>query len=154
VSRAPRSRQGQHGGFLLEALIAILIFSFGILGIVGLQAQSIRHINDAQYRAEAIYLANSVVSRMWTDDIATIKANYDSTLGTGAGWLAFKDQVQLMPGGLPGAVLQDPIIEFLAAESVQSETVRVSVFWQEPGETTFHEFRTEAIIGSNRIGPP
>ena len=32
--RADRS----NGGFLLEALIGVLIFSFGILGIVGLQA--------------------------------------------------------------------------------------------------------------------
>ncbi len=143
------ARHAQHGGFLLEALIAILIFSFGILGIVGLQAQSIRHINDAQYRSEAIYLANSVVSRMWTEDIATIKANYDSTIGTGGGWLNFKNQVQVLPGG----ALKDPVIEFLVPESLQSETVRISVYWQEPGETTFHEFRTEAIIGSNKIGP-
>ena len=143
-------RHAQHGGFLLEALIAILIVSFGILGIVGLQAQSIRHVNDAQYRSEAIYLANSVVSRMWTDDVTTIKANYDSTLG-GAGYLAFKNEVQM----LPGASLKDPKILFdPAPTSAQSETVTVIVYWLEPGETGgMHEFRTDAIIGNNPIGP-
>jgi len=34
-------RRSQQGAFLLEALIGILIFSLGVLGIVGLQAQAI-----------------------------------------------------------------------------------------------------------------
>ena len=33
-------RRSQAGAMLLEALIAILIFSLGILAIIGLQAQS------------------------------------------------------------------------------------------------------------------
>jgi type IV pilus assembly protein PilV len=43
---------------LLEALIAILIFSFGILGLVGLQANAINLSTDAKYRADAALLAN------------------------------------------------------------------------------------------------
>jgi type IV pilus assembly protein PilV len=65
-------KRTQSGGFLLEALIGVLIFSFGILGIVGLQAQSLRHTGDAEYRAEATYFANSLISQMWTDDPAVL----------------------------------------------------------------------------------
>src|SRR6185503_1104812 len=72
-----RSKHAQAGGFLLEALIGVLIFSFGILGIVGLQAQSLRHTGESEYRAEAIYLANSLISKMWTDDPSVLKAKYD-----------------------------------------------------------------------------
>jgi type IV pilus assembly protein PilV len=134
----------QRGGFLLEALIAILIFSLGILGIVGLQAQSLRHVNDAQFRAEAIYLANTVVARMWGDDVATIKANYASP--SGAEYLKFKADVQ----ALPGAAAKDPEINFGAAPSTQGEVVTVIVYWHEPGEAgNLHNYTTTAVIGNN-----
>ena len=79
----PRNIVSQRGAFLLEALVALLIMAFGILGIVGLQAQSMRVTNDSEYRAEAVYLANSLVGKMWADDLASLKATYDSS-GAGA----------------------------------------------------------------------
>src|SRR5437762_14185861 len=83
---------GQRGAYLLEALIGILSFSLGILGIVGLQAQAIRFTNDAEFRAEAVYLANSLISQMWADDRRTLKANYDSAVG-GPKYTQFKADV-------------------------------------------------------------
>src|SRR6266404_3707340 len=77
----PQVRRSQRGAFLLEALIGILIFSLGVLGIVGLQAQAIRFTNDSEYRAEAVYLANSLISQMWGDKRDTLKANYESPGG-------------------------------------------------------------------------
>ena len=59
-------RQG--GAFLLEALVAILVISFGILGIVGLQARSLAAVGDAQYRGEAAFYAQSLAGRMWAHD--------------------------------------------------------------------------------------
>lgn len=57
----------QSGVMMLEALIAILIFSLGILAIIGLQAQSIRNSSEAKYRADASFLANQVIGFMWAD---------------------------------------------------------------------------------------
>jgi type IV pilus assembly protein PilV len=57
----------QKGIVLLEALIAILIFSIGILGAVGLQASMIKANSDAKYRAEAGFLAEQRISQMWVD---------------------------------------------------------------------------------------
>ena len=56
----------QTGSYLLEALIAILIFSFGVLGLIGLLGSSIRITNDARYRSEAANLANAMIAEMWT----------------------------------------------------------------------------------------
>src|SRR4030081_1133736 len=106
-------RNVQSGGLLLEALIGILIFSFGILGIVGLQAQAIRFTNDSEFRAEAMYLANSLISQMWTDDRSQLKNNYDSTIGTGAPYIAFKNKVN---AALHGAVVVDPIVKVDTAD--------------------------------------
>jgi len=149
------SRQAQSGSFLLEALIGVLIFSFGILGIVGLQAQSLRHTGDAEYRAEATYLANSLISKMWTDDPAVLKSKYDSVVGTGAGYLAFANDAAGLPGvvvatttNLP-TVLVDPAAPAPQPPSLQGHVVQVTVFWQVPGDTTVHNYTTTGVVGSN-----
>ena len=70
ASRAPRSRSSrfpQDGSALLEALVAILIFSFGVLGLVGILAASVRATNDARYRAEAANLANALILQFSQD---------------------------------------------------------------------------------------
>lgn len=66
---APRHAwaRDQSGVMMLEALIAILIFSLGILAIIGLQAASIRNSSEAKFRADASFLANQVISYMWAD---------------------------------------------------------------------------------------
>ena len=150
-------KRTQSGGFLLEALIGVLIFSFGILGIVGLQAQSLRHTGDAEYRAEATYLANSLISKMWTDDPAVLKNKYDSTVG-GAGYVTFKGEAASLPGvtatvNLP-TVLVDSATDCLGnavppAPSLQGHVVVVCVLWQLPGDTTVHNYTTTGVVGSN-----
>ena len=68
----PAYRQ-QQGAILLEGLIAILLFSMGILAIVGLQAAAIKTVADSQYRLQASFLANRLVAQMWanTADISS-----------------------------------------------------------------------------------
>jgi type IV pilus assembly protein PilV len=57
----------QAGIALIEALIAILIISFGILGIIGLQANSIAFVSDARYRVDAAALADRLIGEMWVN---------------------------------------------------------------------------------------
>lgn len=57
----------QRGMVLLEGIFAILIFSLGILALMGLQAASIKHVGDAKYRADASFLTDQVIGRMWAD---------------------------------------------------------------------------------------
>ena len=66
LSAQKRSAPRQTGSYLLEALIAILIFSFGVLGLIGLLGSSIRVTNDARYRSEAANLAGAMIADMWT----------------------------------------------------------------------------------------
>lgn len=136
----------QKGSLLLEALIGILVFSFGVLGLVGLQAQSIRHINDAQYRGEAVYLAQSVLSKMWADDQATLAAKYQPG---GAGYVAFQEMVKSLPGGADAA--NAPTIVVAPGPSVGSSIVTISVFWVQPGESIAnqHNYTTQAVVGLN-----
>lgn len=57
----------QQGGFaLIEVLIAILIFSFGILGLVGLQAATINNSVSAEDRSRAALLTDNLVAMLWS----------------------------------------------------------------------------------------
>jgi type IV pilus assembly protein PilV len=55
----------QTGFMLLEALFAILIFSMGILALVGMQAAAINNVADAKYRSTAGFLANQIIGSVW-----------------------------------------------------------------------------------------
>jgi type IV pilus assembly protein PilV len=57
----------QKGVVLIEALIAVLIFSMGILALVGLQAAMIKNTSDNKYRTDASFLAQERIGRMWAD---------------------------------------------------------------------------------------
>ena len=145
-------RKHQCGAYLLEALIGILVFSFGILGIVGLQAQAMRFTNDSELRAEAVYLANALISKMWTDDRTQLKAKYDSTVG-GAEYINFKNQVQ---AAFKGADVQPPVVlvddpALPAAPSKTSSVVQVQISWLLPGDPAglVHNYTTTGVVGQN-----
>lgn len=59
-------RKPQAGMTLIEVLVSILIFSFGILGMVGLLARASQFSIDAEDRNRASLLANEIASAMWT----------------------------------------------------------------------------------------
>lgn len=150
--RKPMLARCQRGSFLLEALVGIAILSFGILGIVGLQAQSIRWVNDAQYRSEAIYLANAVVSRMWADNPANLAVDYGTTGGTG--YKAFREAVKSLPNADDPTYA--PEIAVAPGPANNSSLVTVTVRWRLPGETKGgydgvggSRYETSAVIGSN-----
>lgn len=145
----PRPPAGQRGALMIEVLIAVLVFSLGVLSIVGLQAQSIRHVNDMQYRGEAIFLVNALVSQMWADDRSTtdpayLKSTYEDG---GAGYAAFHEAVKRLPG--VDADKNAPVVQVADGPTSTSRVVTVTVFWQPPGDSVIHNYATNAVIGRN-----
>ena len=131
LSQASRPRTGQSGVVLLEALIAILIFSLGILTIVGIQATSIRMAGDAQLRTKATLLANRLVGEMWVQGgtIAALKTAYETGGSAYNTWLA---DVKA-DSGLPGVEEAEDVVSTLPTVTV-SDTgeVVVTLFWRTP----------------------
>lgn len=128
----------QQGFLLLEGLIAILIFSMGILALIGMQATSIKQASDAKFRVDASYLANQIIGRMWVDDNATLASNYNSPAGTQ--YLAWRSEVQ---AALPGAnvAANYPTIAVDA-----NNVATVTVFWQPSPASSVHNFVAIAQI--------
>ena len=144
VGRA-RPVAGQAGRALLEALIAILIFSFGVLGLVGILAGSIRATNDARYRAEAANLAQALIGDMWSTAAAELDAQFGPA---GPKLAAWQTQVANLLPSATGANL--PVVDLTQPGlSAQSRSVVVTMFWQLPGESGRHQLLITAQIGKN-----
>jgi type IV pilus assembly protein PilV len=142
-------RRGQAGAFLLEALIGVLVFAFGILGLVGLQAVAIRNTNDLQYRGEAIQIANAAMGRMWTMDRTKLEAFYEGDAGTGGdGYTALVEAASRLPG-VAGNKALAPTVVVDDGPSTQSNLVTVTIRWQLPGETTSHQYVGAVMVGLN-----
>lgn len=106
----------QRGVVLLEALIAILIFSLGVLALVGLQASMLQNTSSAKYRADASYLAQQKIGFMWADP-----ANAGSQVA------ANENMSAILPSGLR-TVSQ-------TATQAAAGQFTVTVGWTAPGET-------------------
>lgn len=65
VAKKKHMAHYQKGVMLLEALIGLMIFSVGILAMVGMQAAAFSAAADAKYRADAAAHANDIISRIW-----------------------------------------------------------------------------------------
>ena len=115
------AKSAQQGVVLVEAMVAILIFSMGVLAVVGLQAAMIKNTADSKFRADASYIAQQRIGTMWSDP------------GNLASYLeANTDISALLPGGL----------RTTAQSGVQ---FTVTVTWQQPGEAQ-HNYTTIATI--------
>ena len=54
----------KRGFFLIEAMVAILIFALGILGLVAMGGTAVSSQSDAQYRTEASSLADAIAGEV------------------------------------------------------------------------------------------
>jgi type IV pilus assembly protein PilV len=61
--RAPRC-EAQRGFSLLEVLVAIVVLSFGVLGVVGLQAMALQANKEARYQSSAVALGRELGDMM------------------------------------------------------------------------------------------
>jgi type IV pilus assembly protein PilV len=112
----------QTGVALIEAMVAILIFSVGILAIVALQALSMRNTTDAQFRAEAALLANSAIAEMRLANQVTVATDFATG---GAAYNAWKARVEDAATGLPkDATTPAPTITFVGRQ------VTITLFWR------------------------
>ncbi len=132
MKRAQSSRS-QQGVMLIEALVAILIFTLGIIALMGLQADSIAQVSQAKYRTDASYLANQIIGKMWVD-----QANLSSYAT--AGYAGRSDWDTLVASTLPSGA---------ATIAVAGSQVTVTVRWKQPEDIVTHNFLAVANINAS-----
>lgn len=132
--RSPKPQQ--RGMMLIEVLVSILIFSIGVLALVGLQARMTAAQSDAKYRADASYLANEVIGTMWSD--LSHVANYNGTAcGANTRCSDWQSKVtNTLPNG-SGSIVVD----------ATTQMVTITVTWQH-GSDDQHRYTTRTRLSA------
>lgn len=102
----------QRGSVLIESMVALVIFSMGVLSLVGLQTAMLKNSSDNRYRAEAQLIAQTHLANMmaYGGDAATYISQVDRE----------KIKSQLPNGSL-------------TFSAITNSMVTVTVAWQVPG---------------------
>lgn len=118
-------RRGQAGVALIEALIAMLIFAFGVLGLVGLQAAMTQAQTAGKFRADAANQVSDLFALVQTDHFNNL-GQYSE--GSCAGYARCADWKAKAMASLPAA-------EITFATNAGAGTVQVTVSWQQGQES-------------------
>ena len=125
----------QRGASMIELLVSLLIFAFGMLGLVGLQNRTLAFGQISLYRSQATALTDDILDRMRADRGNAKSGNWNSadtvaSASIGTATLAqrdlkdWKNQVEtLLPEGK-------------ASVAVNAGTVTVTITWFERDQTT------------------
>jgi type IV pilus assembly protein PilV len=94
-------RSAQSGIFLIEAMVAILIFALGVLGLVAMGGTAVASQSDAQYRTDASSLADAIAGEIALGIDRTDEATKAATLA------AFAHQPNPDPTTVPAPCVFD-----------------------------------------------
>ncbi len=67
------------GFTLIEAMIAVVVFSFGLLGVAGVMTISVKNNQNGYMRSQATFLAASMIEMMRSNQIALWNDLYNGT---------------------------------------------------------------------------
>jgi type IV pilus assembly protein PilV len=158
----------QRGVFLLEALIAILIFSLGVVGMMAMAGASVTAQSDAEYRSEAANMADQIASQIALkvdrSNLAASLATFShqpspapatpaACLYTGAAVSAADPTVLALVsaagnspsgGGLPFATLAQQQI-YVETGAGNFNRVTITLCWQSPNDSN-HVWRHHTLV--------
>jgi type IV pilus assembly protein PilV len=137
-----QTQKSQQGVMLLEAMVAILIFSIGIVAVMGMQAASIAQVTQAKFRTDASYLANQILGKMWVD-----MPNVPSYGTVGYSGRVAWDTV--VANSLPNGAAAITVAGNPIPASGGGATVTITITWKLPEETNSHKFTTSTLIISS-----
>ena len=125
------------GVSLIEVLVAILIFSFGIVGLIGLQARALQYSTSAEDTARAALLANELSTA-----IVVGQPSPRAAALVVPGLAAWQGRVGTpTTGGLPGGVG--------AVTLINATTANITIQWSPPSApatSTPNQYVTQVIV--------
>lgn len=162
LSRRPRRRQSQQGMVMLESLVAILIFSLGVLALLALQGNTMKRLGDNKYRADASYLANELIGTIWAAGAAKPDNVNDFSCASPcvtSSNVALKEWLSRVQSTLPGVVLSSnknaPEIK-VVTNANNGRQVTITLNWSVPdtqgGSAATGKYEATAYINPNEAG--
>ena len=157
-----RKRTPEQGTTLLEVLIAIVVFSFGMIGMLGLVVNSLKMTSTSNYRsfaseqlaamAEALN-ANPAVIDKYLSGSSTAVATCLTATGCSTTDLAateiklWKERIETPPNGLPSGsavICRDSTLASAACDGSGRPVVKIC--WNESRVSTDSTWSTACLI--------
>ena len=129
----------QRGSILIEGLISVLIFSVGVLALIGMQAVAIKNAAQAQYRNDAGLLASQILSQIQVDQ------NNITNYATDQGSYAPKDAwLEHVANTLPNG---NAVITYVDT-AASPRLITITLNWRAPNEpsTDTHQYLISASV--------
>jgi type IV pilus assembly protein PilV len=130
----------QRGSSLLEGLLAIILFSMGLLSLLMLLSATLIESSNARYRIEASLLISDLVSHMWIGDhsLNGLKTRFaDTTSKDYQSWFTS------VSNRLPGVSAKSNAPQITIDDA---RNVTVNIRWQVPGDSTSHQMIMQTLI--------
>lgn len=126
-------QKSQSGFTLIEVLVAVLIFSVALLGLVGLQTRGMQFAGDADGTNNAALLANEAAAQIFTlQDL-----NFPVAAATQyAAWVA---KVQNPVNGLPNG---NGVVVFTPGVGAVPDSATITVSWQNASDPQPRSYTT------------
>ena len=132
--RVQSASKRQRGMAMIEVLVSVLLFSLGLLGLIGLQARAITMSVEAEDRNRAAMMANEIASTMWLTNTVAVATN----TGGAASWDS------RVAAALPGGIVT------VAAEPSVPNSANITIRWSPPQrnatEAANSELRTRVTL--------
>lgn len=84
ISRSRSARLHSHGATLLEILVTLLVLSFGLLGMAGLQVRAVKGNLSAMQRTQAVMMSYYILDAMRVDSSNAKLLAYNTGAVTGS----------------------------------------------------------------------
>ena len=114
------------GYVLLEVLVALLIFSLGLLGMIGFQGAAMKIGTDSRFRTEAAMLADELIGQMTLDPIGSVQSDFGPGGNKLTSWVNTRVVGQAK---LPNVQV---VPSFSAGNTAASLLVTVTITWTMP----------------------
>jgi type IV pilus assembly protein PilV len=120
------------GSALIESLLAMLVFSVGLLSLLALLTATLKESDNARFRSDASLLASDLVSRMWSGErsLQALRQRFMPSADEYQRWL------ERVRSTLPGITDNQNLPELLIDDE---RNITLTLHWQTPSDTQKHQ---------------
>lgn len=134
----------QSGILLIEVMFSILIFSFGLLGLVGLQAVATQNSVGAEDRNTAALLVSDLVSQMYIRKTSRLAIDINSL--PGANPTALANDIQTWRNKVSDSSSRLPSATGDVTVNAVTGITTITITWKSPSKPTNSRYETQIVI--------